>query len=288
MKIIHLIEENKWLEIKDKPLYFGDSLKESGFIHCCLPGQVDFVLRKWFPEREDILLLEIDSDLIDAPLAFENVEDSEEKFPHIYGPINRNAIKACYPCVKRIKNMNIDFAEIHFLDFQIKSFDIWEKTWLLLTSGDFSKGDFNSMVVGWGGFGIMWKKPIAMVVIRPTRHTFKFINSYDSFSLCVFPEKYREELNLLGTKSGRDGDKIKESGLTTIRSKTIAAPIYEQAELTFECRKMYWEDFDPTKFISPDIDKNYPKKDYHRVIFGEIVKIFGDKQKYSNMLIPPD
>jgi flavin reductase (DIM6/NTAB) family NADH-FMN oxidoreductase RutF len=178
--------------------------------------------------------------------------------------------------------MDANLSEIPYLDFNLKSFEIWDKTWLLLTSGDFLKADFNSMVVGWGGFGIMWKKPMAIVVVRPTRHTFKFINSYDTFSLCVFPEKYREELNLLGTKSGRDGNKIKESGLTPKESSFIAAPIFEQAELVFECRKMYWVDFDPNKFLSSEIDKNYPKKDYHRVVIGEIVRIFGDKNKYSN------
>jgi uncharacterized protein (DUF952 family) len=101
MKIIHMIEEKIWSEVKDQALYFGDSLKTSEFIHCCLPEQVDFVLQKWFPDREDIILLEIDSDLLDTPLAFENVEDSEEKFPHIYGPLNRNAVIAWYPCIKK-------------------------------------------------------------------------------------------------------------------------------------------------------------------------------------------
>jgi uncharacterized protein (DUF952 family)/flavin reductase (DIM6/NTAB) family NADH-FMN oxidoreductase RutF len=281
MKIIHLIEENIWLKAKDQPSYFGDSLKELGFIHCCLPEQVDSVMQKWFPNREDIFILEIDSNLLNAPLIFENVEDSNDKFPHIYGPINRNAIITWYPCVKRIKTMDANSSEISYLDFQTKSFDIWDNTWLLLTSGDLLKGDFNSMVVGWGGFGILWKKPMAMVVVRPTRHTYKFINSYDSFSLCVFPEKYREELNLLGTKSGRDGDKIKESGLSPIGSKFIGAPIFDQAELSIECRKIYWDDLDPKNFLTPDIEKNYPKLDYHRIIIGEIVRIFGDTQKYS-------
>ena len=177
--------------------------------------------------------------------------------------------------------MDTNFSEISYLNFLTKSFDLWDKNWLLLTSGDFSKGDFNSMVVGWGGLGIMWKKPMAMVVVRPTRHTFKFINSYDTFSLCAFPEQYRFALNLLGSKSGRDGDKVKDSGLTPIASSSIAAPIYKEAELVFECRKMYWEDLNPQHFLYTEIDENYAKKDYHRMIIGEVVKTFGEKQKYS-------
>jgi len=171
--------------------------------------------------------------------------------------------------------------EISNINFISKSFELWDKTWLLLTSGDFVKKDFNSMTVAWGGLGIMWNKPMAMVVVRPTRHTYTFINSYDTFSLCVFPDQYRTALNLLGSKSGRDGDKILASGLTPIASSSIAAPVFQEAELVFECRKMYWEDFNPQHFLNQDIEKNYAKKDYHRMVMGEVIKILGDKQKYS-------
>jgi flavin reductase (DIM6/NTAB) family NADH-FMN oxidoreductase RutF len=177
--------------------------------------------------------------------------------------------------------MNTDLVEIPYLKFISKGFELWDKTWLLLTSGDFAKGDFNSMTVAWGGLGIMWNKPMVMVVVRPTRHTYKFINTYDSFSLCAFPEKYRSALNLLGSKSGRDGDKIKASGLTSFASYSIAAPIFKEADLVFECRKMYWEDLNPQHFLYPEIEKNYSKKDYHRIVLGEVLKIFGSKQKYS-------
>ena len=174
-----------------------------------------------------------------------------------------------------------DLQEISFSNFISNNFNLWDETWLLLTSGDFLKGEFNTMVVAWGGFGIMWNKPLAMVVVRPVRHTFSFINSFDTFSLCVFPEQYRSAMNLLGTKSGRDGEKIKESGLTPIASSVIAAPVFKEAELVLECRKMYWDDLEPQHFLNPEIDKNYPNKDYHRMVFGEILRISGNKKKYS-------
>ncbi len=177
--------------------------------------------------------------------------------------------------------MDANLQEIPNINFISKSFELWDKTWLLLTSGEFSTGEFNSMVVAWGGLGIIWNKPMAMVVVRPTRHTYKFINAYDTFSLCVFPEQYRSALNLLGSESGRDGDKIKASGLTPKASSIIAAPIFQEAELVFECRKIYWEDLNPQHFLNPEIENNYAKKDYHRMVMGEVVKIFGDMQKYS-------
>jgi len=51
----------------------------------------------------------------------------------------------------------------------------------------------------------MWDKPFAMVVVRPTRYTFEFMNRYPDFTLTAFPQKYRKDLSLLGKKSGRDG-----------------------------------------------------------------------------------
>ncbi len=100
MRIIHIVEAKSWQKVQDQSQYFGDSYKSQGFIHCCLPEQVDFVINTWFPGREDLLLLEINSEKLLARLVFENLEGGEEKIPHIYGPINKDAIIAWYPSRK--------------------------------------------------------------------------------------------------------------------------------------------------------------------------------------------
>jgi uncharacterized protein (DUF952 family) len=100
MKIIHIVDTETWERDKDQSQYFGDTLKSQGFIHCCLPGQVDSVLKNWFPGREDLIFLEIDSNKLSTRLVFENLEGDEEKFPHIYGPVNRDAILSWYPSKK--------------------------------------------------------------------------------------------------------------------------------------------------------------------------------------------
>lgn len=135
------------------------------------------------------------------------------------------------------------------------------------------------MTVSWGSLGVMWNKPFAQVVVRPVRYTYQFMEVHPSFSLCAFSRIYRKALNLLGTLSGRDGDKIGASGLTPEAATQVAAPVFAQAELAIECRKIYWQDFDPAHFIDPGIDKNYPRKDYHRIYFGEIVAVTG-AEKY--------
>lgn len=164
--------------------------------------------------------------------------------------------------------------------FNSNVFQLFDKNWFLLTSGDLEKGDFNTMTISWGYLGIMWNRPTAVAAVRPVRHTFQFMEKYDSFTLSAFPEKYRYELNLLGSVSGRDGDKISDAGLTVIASKNIAAPTFAEAELVIECKKMYWHDYDPTHFLDPGIENSYPKKDYHRVYYGQIQHISGvDKFK---------
>jgi flavin reductase (DIM6/NTAB) family NADH-FMN oxidoreductase RutF len=164
---------------------------------------------------------------------------------------------------------------IPFEEFMIKPMHLWDIQWLLLTSGDFAEGRFNAMTVGWGSIGYMWRRPFVQVVVRPVRYTYEFMEKYETFTVCAFPKEQHAALQLLGTKSGRDMDKITASGLTPAASETVAAPAYAEAELIMECRKMYWDDFNPEHFIDSTIDANYPRKDYHRIYFGEILSIRG-------------
>lgn len=151
----------------------------------------------------------------------------------------------------------------------------WERQGLLLAAGDFDKKDYNCMTVGWGSFGVMWNKPFALVVVRPTRHTWHFMEKSDSFTLCAFSEEYRPALDYLGSHSGREGDKVKASGLTPIASRVVRSPGFQEAELVVECRKIYFGDLDPSHFLDPQIEESYPKKDYHRMYFGWIVAVSG-------------
>ena len=166
-------------------------------------------------------------------------------------------------------------------DFTVRINDLWDNRWFLLTCGDFERKQFNTMTISWGFFGIMWNKPVAVVVVRPSRFTFDFINQFDTFTLSSFGNKYHKDLQLLGTKSGRNGDKISETDLTVIPAQKVASPAFREAELIIECRKIYWDDFKPDHFLVPSIGKVYPKKDYHRMFFGEILNISGKKKFHS-------
>ena len=168
--------------------------------------------------------------------------------------------------------------EIDINDLKIHPFKLWDSDWLLLSSGNFESGEFNSMTVAWGSIGNMWNKPIAMIVVRPTRFTYEFVERFDNFALCGFDGSYRKALNLLGTKSGRDGDKIKESGLSPASAELVSSPIYKEANLILECKKLYWHDFNPAQFLDGRIANSYPEENYHRMYFGEIVRAAGDEK----------
>ena len=161
-------------------------------------------------------------------------------------------------------------------DLRVPPHHLWCKQWLLLTCGDFASGDFNTMTVGWGALGTMWQKPFAQIVVRPGRYTHEFTERFDHFTLSAFPERYRKALTLLGTKSGRDGDKISAAGLTPVASSQVASPGFAEAELILECRKVYRQVMDPAGFLDPTIDKNYPIKDYHTIYYGEILAALGE------------
>jgi flavin reductase (DIM6/NTAB) family NADH-FMN oxidoreductase RutF len=163
------------------------------------------------------------------------------------------------------------FSQTDINEFNAQVFNLIGNEWFLLTAG--SKDNFNTMTASWGTLGVLWNKPIATCFIRPTRHTFSFADENDVFTLSFFPEEFRKILNFCGSKSGRETDKIKETGLLPIVSERGGIS-YEQAKLVIECKKIYFDDLKPIFMIPEEIDeKNYPNKDYHRMFIGEIVSI---------------
>ncbi len=150
--------------------------------------------------------------------------------------------------------------------------------WMLITAGTLKS--LNTMTASWGGLGVIWGKAICWCVIRPHRFTYKFMEEADVFTLSFFEEQYRGALNFCGTKSGKDVDKVKETGLTPVKAESGAIS-FSQARLVFECRKIYYQDIDPSHFLAAEIAENYPNKDYHRMYFGEIVRCLARRSSFE-------
>lgn len=142
------------------------------------------------------------------------------------------------------------------------------KDWTLVTAGN--EENYNTMTASWGSVGIMWNKPTAFTFIRPQRYTYEFIEKNEYYTLSVYGEEYRKALTVCGTKSGRDIDKAKETGLTPVF--TEKAPYFEQARLVLVCRKMYAQDLNEQSVIDESVKSLYDN-DYHRMYVSEIVKV---------------
>lgn len=169
--------------------------------------------------------------------------------------------------------------EIPVDQFQSKNYGLFTEKWFLLTSGDYEKSHFNTMTIEWGSIGKVWRVPLVQVFVRHSRYTFEFMEQYDSFTLTCFPTTYKKALTLLGTKSGRDGDKIAEAGLTPQAGSRVAAPVFAEAELTIECKKMYWDDIVLEQMggdMAASVYGSAPS--IHRVYFGQITAILGTQE----------
>ncbi|MDR0879720.1 MAG: flavin reductase family protein [Clostridioides sp.] len=149
-------------------------------------------------------------------------------------------------------------------------FDMISKEWMLVTAE--KDGKVNTMTASWGGVGFLWGKNVAFVFIRPQRYTKTFVDNSDTLSLSFYDEKYREKLNYCGKVSGRDEEKVPNTGFTVAHEGDT--PYFEEANLTIICKKLYRQSMDPNCFIDNEIDsKWYPSKDYHDVYVVEIKDI---------------
>lgn len=167
----------------------------------------------------------------------------------------------------------LEKCEVKELDRNV--FSMIGDQWMLITAG--TKAQCNTMTASWGGLGVLWGTNVATCYIRPQRYTYRFVERSGFFTLSFLGEEYRKALALCGSRSGRDIDKIKECGFTVTAGEGDA-PFFQEAELVLVCRKLYWQDIDPTHFVDPGIDgKWYPERDYHRMYIGEIVETYRKK-----------
>lgn len=143
------------------------------------------------------------------------------------------------------------------------------KEGMLIAAG--TRQAHNMMTASWGAWGVLWHKPVCFCFVRPHRHTYGFMERGSFFTLNFFSKKYRNVLAFCGSKSGRDVDKAAATGLT-VRCDRSGAVYFAQARLVIVCKKIYFQDIEPRRFLDPSIEDNYPKKDYHRMYAGEVIR----------------
>lgn len=145
----------------------------------------------------------------------------------------------------------------------------------LLTSG--TMNSFNTMTIGWAVTGVIWGRDVFIVYVRPSRYTYEFIENNDLFTISFYDEKYKKQLGYLGTKSGRDTNKVEDVKFSP--EEFNGSITFKEARLSVLCTKIYYQDLDETK-ISEEIKKRYYDydkdgnyEDFHRFYIGEIIDI---------------
>ncbi|HPY82615.1 MAG TPA: flavin reductase [Bacteroidales bacterium] len=162
----------------------------------------------------------------------------------------------------------MDFIEISPNDITDNTFKLIADDWMLLTAGTIDS--YNCMTASWGGFGVLWFKPVVFVFIRPQRYTHNFFETNNYFTLTFFDESYRNTLQFCGKHSGRTVNKAKECNIHPF--KTLHNSVaFSEAKLVIECKKLYSNSLQESSFLEKEHLRHYANKDFHTMYIGEIV-----------------
>lgn len=168
----------------------------------------------------------------------------------------------------------MSFKEIPATDIKDNLIDMIANEWMLVSAG--GKDSYNMMTASWGFAGEMWGRHCAAAVIRPQRYTYEFMEKEGYYALSFYGDD-KSVHKICGSRSGRDTDKTKETGLTPVFSDDTV--YFEQARLVLICKKLYSQDIKEDNFTDKTLtDRWYPEKDFHRMYIGEIVKVLVKEQ----------
>ena len=90
--IYHIATASEWNDAMQKGAYESSALKEEGFIHCSEERQIPDVLKRFYSNKTDLVKLSIETDKLTSQLIYDWSNAIEDTFPHIYGPINLDAV----------------------------------------------------------------------------------------------------------------------------------------------------------------------------------------------------
>ena len=139
----------------------------------------------------------------------------------------------------------------------------------LVTAGTID--NFNTMTIGWGMIGTIWRKKTFIVYVKPCRYTYSFMEKNDYFTVSFYDKKFKKEMGYLGSKSGKDCNKVEDVGFHPIAIGNSVS--FEEAKYTIVCKKYYYTDINKDNVLPEDINRYYLTEDVHRVYYGEILEI---------------
>ena len=155
------------------------------------------------------------------------------------------------------------------MTFNTDIFAQFDRKWALLTAG--TPEDFNMMTISWGGMGTLWSRPVVTVYVRESRYTLPYMQKEETFTVSFYPETERKRLAVLGTLSGREMDKMNESGLTPVAAG--GSVTFEEAEKTLVCRKLFCQKLPKELMREETAQECYSDDAEHIMFIGEVLQI---------------
>ncbi|WP_329887973.1 flavin reductase family protein [Pseudoramibacter faecis] len=156
---------------------------------------------------------------------------------------------------------------------------------ILLTTR--AHGKTNTMVIGWGGVGINWARPVFTAYIREHRFTAEQLAAHPEFTinLPVSGPVDPAVIKICGSRSGRDIDKIAAAHLTPVAGEKVAVPAIAELPLTLECKVLYKQLQDMAAYPEDIREAMYPRdvdsfvcagpnKDAHYTVIAEITAAY--------------
>lgn len=162
--------------------------------------------------------------------------------------------------------------KIDIKDFNLNAFNVF-RDWALVTVE--ANGEHNSMTIGWGGLGVLYRKDVATVYIRESRYSYHLFENCAYFTISLYNKEYKDALTIYGSKSGKDYNKDSLTGFHPVKFDNGIS--YEEAELVIVCKKMFQAKLDEDKFTTDTAANFYKNGDdgtRHHMYIGEIEAIY--------------
>ena len=180
-----------------------------------------------------------------------------------------------------VKEMNFDqlFKQISPEEICDNVFTLVGKVFPVITAG--REDHYNSMTASGGGLGILFGKPTAWSILRADRYTLEMIHEEQTYTMSYFPDEYKEQILFLGSKSGRDGEKMKEVELTSVQTPS-GDMSFKEARLIIECKLTQITTANPDDFYTQEakdsINEAYKEGNvYRKYVFGKITHVWVKK-----------
>jgi flavin reductase (DIM6/NTAB) family NADH-FMN oxidoreductase RutF len=183
---------------------------------------------------------------------------------------------------QNVKEKNFDqfFGEISPEEIRDNVFTLVGKVYPVITAG---KADhYNSMTASGGGMGLLFKKPPTWCLLQANRYTLEMIQKEQTYTMSYFPDEFKKQVLFLGSKSGRDSEKMKEVELTSVQTP-YGDMSFKEARLIIECKLTEITTPNPNDFYTQEA-KEYIKEaykeasDYRKYVFGEITHVWVKKE----------